>query len=148
MEFLEVASNFKIPGVTGVTGVTDDAFRLRIFPYSPRGRTKNLLNSLKSISIATWNDLIGNILAKYSPRQEFYGKKMRSPCSFNGMTSLCLMSGRDLELLRKCPHNGMQIYVQLETFYNGLVPSSEIMLDASSSGELLSKSYTKDYDLI
>lgn len=50
-QFLEVASNFKI------LGITDDAFRLRLFPYSLRGRAKSWLNSLEPNSIATWNSL-------------------------------------------------------------------------------------------
>ncbi|KAI5429921.1 hypothetical protein KIW84_034486 [Lathyrus oleraceus] len=36
----------------------------------------------------------------------------------------------------------------LETFYNGLVPSSRNMLDTSSGGALLSKSYQEAYSLI
>jgi hypothetical protein len=56
-QFLEVASNFMIPGIT------DDAFRLRLFPYSLRDRAKSWLNSLKPNSIATWNALAENFLA-------------------------------------------------------------------------------------
>lgn len=51
-------------------------------------------------------------------------------------------------LLRKCSHQGIQICIQLETFYNGLVPLSRNMLDASSGGTLLSKSYEEGYKLI
>ncbi|PNX70356.1 hypothetical protein L195_g057311, partial [Trifolium pratense] len=46
-QFLEVASNFKIPGVT------DDAFRLRLLSCSLRYRAKSFLNSLESNFIAT-----------------------------------------------------------------------------------------------
>lgn len=52
------------------------------------------------------------------------------------------------ELLRQCPHHGIPICIQLETFYNGLIPSSRNMLDASSGGALLSKSYEEGYKLI
>jgi hypothetical protein len=51
-------------------------------------------------------------------------------------------------MLRQCPHHGIQVCIQLETFYNGLTPSSRNMLDASSGGALLSKSYTEGFDLI
>ncbi|MCH99510.1 hypothetical protein A2U01_0020524 [Trifolium medium] len=50
-QFLEVAGNFVIPGVT------QDAFRLRLFPYSLRDRAKSWLNSLEPNSITTWNAL-------------------------------------------------------------------------------------------
>lgn len=52
-QFPEVASNFKIPGITY------DAFKFRIFPYSVRDRAKRWLNSLEPNSIATWNVLTG-----------------------------------------------------------------------------------------
>lgn len=60
-QFLDVVSNFKIPGVT------DYAFRLRLFPYSLRDRAKSWLNSLKSNSIATWNDLAGKLSGQVFP---------------------------------------------------------------------------------
>lgn len=52
-QFLEVESNFKI------LGISDDTFRLRLFPYSLRDRTKSWLNYLEPNSIATWNALAG-----------------------------------------------------------------------------------------
>ncbi|KAI5417343.1 hypothetical protein KIW84_042087 [Lathyrus oleraceus] len=52
------------------------------------------------------------------------------------------------ELLRQCLYHGIPICIQLEIFYNGLVPSSRNMLDALSGGALLSKSYEEGYKLI
>ncbi|KAI5424793.1 hypothetical protein KIW84_030832 [Lathyrus oleraceus] len=46
------------------------------------------------------------------------------------------------------PHLHLRKFLELETFYNGLVPSSRNMLDASSRRELLSKSYQEGYSLI
>ena len=36
----------------------------------------------------------------------------------------------------------------METFYNGLLPPTQLMLDAYVGGALLNKSYTEAYDLI
>ena len=36
----------------------------------------------------------------------------------------------------------------METFYNGLLPPTRLMLDASAGGALLNKSYAEAYDLI
>ncbi|XP_058725922.1 uncharacterized protein LOC131597232 [Vicia villosa] len=142
-QFLDVASNFKIPGVT------DDAFRLRLFPYSLRDRAKSWLNSLEPNSIATWNDLAEKFLAKYFPPSR--NAKMRNEItSFRQGDDELLFEAweRFKELFRQCPHHGIPICIQLETFYNGLVPSSRKMLDASSGGALLSKSYEEGYRLI
>jgi len=126
-QFLDVASNFKIPGVT------DDAFRLRLFPYSLRDRAKSWLNSLEPRSITTWNDLAEKFLAKYFPPSK--NAKMRNEItSFRQGDDESLFDAweRFKELLRQCPHHGILICIQLETFYNGLIPSSRNMLDASS----------------
>ncbi|KAH9743537.1 hypothetical protein KPL70_003340 [Citrus sinensis] len=52
------------------------------------------------------------------------------------------------ELLRRCSHHGIPCCIQLETFYNGLNPSTRLMVDASSNGALLSKSYTEAYEIL
>lgn len=59
--FLEGTSNFKI------LGVTDDAFRLKLFPYSLKDKAKSWLNSLQTNSIDTWNTLAENFLVIYFP---------------------------------------------------------------------------------
>ncbi|KAH9725432.1 hypothetical protein KPL70_007875 [Citrus sinensis] len=52
------------------------------------------------------------------------------------------------ELLRRCPHHGIPCCIQLETFYNGLNPSTRLMVDALANGALLSKSYTEAYEIL
>ena len=59
--FLEVSDAFKI------VGATQDALRLRLFPYSLRDRARAWLNSLPSNSITTWNELADKFLMKYFP---------------------------------------------------------------------------------
>ena len=49
--FLEVSDIFKI------AGATQDALRLRQFPYFLRDRAREWLNLLPSDSITTWNEL-------------------------------------------------------------------------------------------
>ncbi|KAH9725431.1 hypothetical protein KPL70_007875 [Citrus sinensis] len=92
--FLEVSDAFKI------AGATQDALRLRLFPYSLRDRSL------------------------YEAWERFK------------------------ELLRRCPHHGIPCCIQLETFYNGLNPSTRLMVDALANGALLSKSYTEAYEIL
>ena len=58
-EFLELCDTFKHDDVS------DDAVRLRLFPFSLRDRAKQWLNSLPLDSIETWNDLTEKFLTKY-----------------------------------------------------------------------------------
>ena len=59
--FIEVSDSFKLPGVT------EDALRLKLFPYSLRDRARAWLNSLPSDSVSTWQELAERFLMKYFP---------------------------------------------------------------------------------
>ena len=48
--FLEVSDSFKI------AGASQEALRLRLFPFFLRDRVRAWLNSLPPYSITTWND--------------------------------------------------------------------------------------------
>ncbi|KAL5560290.1 hypothetical protein UlMin_036501 [Ulmus minor] len=138
-----VANNFKIPGVA------DDAFQLRLFPYSLKDRAKVWLNSLEPNSVTSWNGLAEKFLTKYFPPTK--NARMRNDITSFRQTddeSLFEAWERFKDLLRRCPHHGIPICIQMETFYNGLLPPTRLMLDASAGGALLNKSYAEAYDLI
>ncbi|KAH7688674.1 Retrotransposon gag domain-containing protein [Dioscorea alata] len=59
--FLQICSIFKI------NSVSDDAIRLRLFPFSLRGATYRWLTSLAPGSITTWKDMVEKFLARYFP---------------------------------------------------------------------------------
>ncbi|KAA3460523.1 retrotransposon gag protein [Gossypium australe] len=59
--FLELCDTFKI------NGVSDDAIRLRLFPFSLRNKAKQWLNSLPRWSITTWEQMTEKFLLKYFP---------------------------------------------------------------------------------
>ncbi|KAH9751794.1 hypothetical protein KPL71_014441 [Citrus sinensis] len=141
--FLEVSDAFKI------AGATQDALRLRLFPYSLRDRARAWLNSLPSDSITIWNELADKFLMKNFPPTK--NAKLRSEItSFHQFEDESLYEAweRFKELLRRCPHHGIPYCIQLETFYNGLNPSTRLMVDASANGALLSKSYTEAYKIL
>lgn len=46
-------------------GVTEDAIRLRLFPFSLRDKVKYMLNSLPARSITNWDAMALSFLAKY-----------------------------------------------------------------------------------
>ncbi|KAH9685728.1 hypothetical protein KPL70_014067 [Citrus sinensis] len=46
------------------------------------------------------------------------------------------------------PHLYLKLFLELETFYNGLNPSTRLMVDALTNGALLSKSYIKAYEIL
>lgn len=125
-------NSLKLVAIFKILGIIDDAFRLKMFPYS-RDCTKYWLNSLNPISVATWNNLAEKFLAKYLPF--IHNAKMR-----NKITSF-QQGGRIFIWCMRNTHitvESMSIpcHTNLHTigdFYNDRVPSSRNMLVASSS---------------
>ncbi|KAF7815005.1 uncharacterized protein G2W53_028974 [Senna tora] len=143
LNFLEICDTFKH------NGVSDDAIRLRLFPFSLRDKAKVWLQSLPEGSITTWKELTQQFLTKYFPP----GKtaKMR-----NDITSFVLLDNESLyeawerfkELLRKCPHHGLPKWLQVQTFYNGLSSEIRTSIDAAAGGALMSKPVDAAYTLL
>ena len=61
--FLPCCDTFK------ANGVTDDAIRLRLFPFSLRDRARAWIHSIPADSIKTWDELTDVFLAKYFPTE-------------------------------------------------------------------------------
>ena len=141
--FLELCDTFKH------NGVSDDAIRLRLFPFSLRDKAKAWLISLPPGGITTWDQLVSVFLAKYF--QPVKSAKMRSDITNfyqQDMESLYEAWERYKDLLRKCPHHGLPIWLQVQTFYNGLIPNTQVMVDAASGGALNNKTPEEAYNLI
>ncbi|KAL5553611.1 hypothetical protein UlMin_041012 [Ulmus minor] len=57
-------------------------------------------------------------------------------------------NGRFKDFLRKCPHHGLPLWMQVQTFYNGLLPNTQTMVDAASGGAFFNKTPEDGYELI
>ena len=51
-------------------------------------------------------------------------------------------------MLRLCPHHGLEKWLIVHTFYNGLSYITKMTVDATASGALMNKNYTEAYALI
>src|SRR5262249_26685393 len=52
------------------------------------------------------------------------------------------------DLLRRCPHHELPIWLQVQTFYNGLINRHKAMIDAAAGGTLNNKTPEAAYELI
>ena len=52
------------------------------------------------------------------------------------------------EMLRLCPHHGLGKWLIIHTFYNGLLYTTKMNVDAAAGGALMNKTYTTTYALI
>ena len=141
--FLEICDTFKH------NGVSDDAIRLRLFPFSLKEKAKGWLNSLPAGSITTWEEMAHNFLAKYFPPSKT--AKMRNDITtFSQFEAESLYEAweRFKDLLRRVPHHGLPVWLQVQTFYNGLTNNNKTMIDAAAGGSLNSKTPEAAYNLI
>ncbi|XP_073120605.1 uncharacterized protein [Henckelia pumila] len=141
--FLDICDTFKIQGVS------DDAIRLRLFPFSLRDKAKAWLTNLPAGSIITWDDLDKAFLTKYFPPSK--SMKLRADIktfSQGEQETFYEAWERYKDLLRTCPHHQLPDGLVVQTFYYGLSHLNRTMLDAAAGGNLLRKSSEDGYELI
>ncbi|KAK5785574.1 hypothetical protein PVK06_040170 [Gossypium arboreum] len=52
------------------------------------------------------------------------------------------------DLLRRCPHHGLPLWLQVQTFHNGLNPLTWLMADATAGGTINNKTLEDAYEFI
>ncbi|KAK5795404.1 hypothetical protein PVK06_036668 [Gossypium arboreum] len=141
--FLELCDTFKI------NGISDDAIRLRLFPFSLRNKAKQWLKSLPRGSITTWEQMTEKFLLKYFLSAKM-AKLRNDISSFVQMDLETLYDAweRYKDLLRRCPHHGLPLWLQVQTFYNGVNPSTRQIIDAAASGTINNKTPEEAYEFI
>ncbi|XP_062118324.1 uncharacterized protein LOC133831937 [Humulus lupulus] len=143
VNFLELCATFKF------NGVSDDAIKLRLFPFSLRDRAKSWLISLQANSINTWEDLAQKFLSKFFPLAKV--AKLRGEINNfyqNEGESLYDAWERFKDLLRKCPHHGIEKWMLVHNFYNGLCGTTRTIIDAPAGGAFMSKGADEAYELL
>ncbi|CAL2228629.1 unnamed protein product [Prunus armeniaca] len=125
-------------------GISDEAIRLRLFPFSLKERAKEWLYSLPSASITTWIALASKFLAKFFPAQKtnHIRKEIMRVQQLDG-ESFHEYWDRFQRLLALCPHHQIEDWLLMQYFYEGLLDSERMMVDATSGGGLMNKSATQ-----
>ncbi len=52
------------------------------------------------------------------------------------------------DLQRKCPHHGIEDWLLVQNFYNGLLPSTRSTVDSTAEGDLMEKTVTQALELL
>ncbi|XP_071705181.1 uncharacterized protein [Rutidosis leptorrhynchoides] len=121
--------------------VTDNAFKLRAFPFTLQGEVKVWLRSLPYDSIRTFQDLTNEFINHFFPPS----KVERLPMEINGFTqrgdkSLYDAWVRFKKMLRACPPQGLTKKEYINSFYRGCNALMKQYLDSSSGGVFMYKS--------
>ena len=141
--FIEVCDMVKY------NGVTEEALRLQLFPFSLSDRAKHWLTSQPPDSITSWNDLVQKFLTKFFPPSKIAQlvQEINTFRQFEG-DNLAEVWERFHEPLRRCPHHRLIKWMQVHTYYNGLSASTRTIIDASTSGALMKETTYQAYKIL
>ncbi|XP_022036510.1 uncharacterized protein LOC110938551 [Helianthus annuus] len=119
-------------------GVTEDACKLRLFPFSLADRAHAWLESLPAGSITTWAGMKEKFLGKYFPPSKIARlRSMIQEFRQKEGESFYETWERFKELLLKCPHHGFEDWALVEKFYYGVTPATRNMLNTTAGGDLM-----------
>jgi len=135
--------------LSGTLKANQEAIRLHLFPFSLGDRASAWFHSLEIGSITSWHQMRQAFLARFFPYSKTFQLR-------NQITQFTQKDGESLydawerfkEMLRLCPHHGLEKWLIIHTFYNGLLHTTKIYVDAAAGGALMNKSYTGAYALI
>ncbi|XP_050915581.1 uncharacterized protein LOC127130652 [Lathyrus oleraceus] len=130
-------------------GVSQEAIRLRLFHFSLRDRARAWLQYLPSNSVTRWDELKKVFLARYFPpsetamlRAQINGFKQKDNESFFDAWE------RYKDMMQICLHHGLENWMIIHTFYNGLLYNTKMNLSAAAGGSLMDKPYDEAYELV
>ncbi|GJU49812.1 MAK10-like protein [Tanacetum coccineum] len=118
-------------------GENRERTRLHLFQFSLRDQASNWLERLPAGSITTWEDLTTRFLSQFfSPGRT---AKLRNDILMfqqHHGESLSEAWTRFKDLLQKVPHHGIDLWLQVQIFYDHVNPVTRRTIDQSAGGKL------------
>ncbi|GJW75206.1 reverse transcriptase domain-containing protein [Tanacetum coccineum] len=142
-KFLHVTQSMK------VNGVSDDALRLYLFPYSLQHRAAEWFDRLPRNSITTFDQMAKIFLGKYFP-PSMVTKLRNDITNFHQEPDESLFKAWERYKLSidRCPNHNMLPVTQIDTFYNGLTLRHRDTINAAAGGTFMKRRPKECYDLI
>ncbi|GJV24218.1 reverse transcriptase domain-containing protein [Tanacetum coccineum] len=131
-----------------LNGVSDDALRLHLFPYSLQDRAAEWFDRLPRNSINSFDQMAKIFLGKYFPPSMV--TKLRNDIrSFRQRPDSPLFEAWNIKSLSidRCPNHNMLPVTQIDTFYNGLTLRHRDTINAAA-GTFMKRRPEECYDLI
>ena len=131
--FVELCEMQKYKDVDGAI------IKLKLFPFSLRGRAKDWLLSLPRNSIDSWDKCKDAFIGKFYPPAKIIS--LRSDImKFRQFDNEHVAQAweRMKSLIKNCPTHGLTTWMIIQTFYAGLNFSSRNLLDSAAGGTFMS----------
>ncbi|GKE64927.1 MAK10-like protein [Tanacetum coccineum] len=123
--------------------------RLRLFQFSLHDQASNRLERLPARSISTWEDLTTRFLAQFFPPGRTV--KLRNDILMfqqHQGESLSKAWTRFKDLLQKVPHHGIDLWLQVQIFYDQVNPVTRQTIDQSAGGKLRDRNAKESWALL
>ncbi|GJZ59505.1 reverse transcriptase domain-containing protein [Tanacetum coccineum] len=142
-KFLHVTQSMK------VNGVSDDAIRLHLFPYSLQDHAAEWFDRLPRNSINSFDQMAKIFLGKYFP-PSMVTKLRNDITNFRQRPDESLFEAWERYKLSidRCPNHNMLPVTQIDTFYNGLTLRHRDTINAAAGGTFMKRRPEECYDLI
>src|SRR3954467_2510439 len=119
--------------------VDGDIVKVKLFPFSLRGRAKEWLPSLPMNNIDSWDKCKDAFIGKYYPPAKII--QLRSNImNFRKLDNEHVAQAweRMKTLVKNCPTHGLTTWMVIQTFYAGLNFTSQNLLDSAVGGTFMS----------
>ena len=139
----------KYCGLSKTNGVSEDAFKLRLFPFSLGDKAHTWEKNISSDTITTWDECKKAFLNKFfSATRTANLRNQISGFQQKGLEGFSEAWERFRTYLSQCPHHGFNNESLLSTFYRGVLPKFKSQLDTASNGNYLGKTVEDALELL
>ncbi|KAG7564211.1 Retrotransposon gag domain [Arabidopsis suecica] len=147
---LDHLDNFdRLCSLTKINGVSEDGFKLRLFPFSLGDKAHQWEKTLPPDSITSWDDCKTAFLIKFFSNSRT--ARLRNEISSftqKQSESFCEAWERFKGYTTQCPHHGFKKASLLSTLYRGALPKFRMVLDTASNGNFLNKDVEEGWELV
>ncbi|KAG7528251.1 Reverse transcriptase domain [Arabidopsis suecica] len=147
---LDHLDNFdRLCSLTRINGVSEDSFKLRLFPFSLGNIAHHWEKTLPAGSITSWDDCKKAFLTKFFSNSRT--ARLRNEISSftqKQSESICEAWERFKGYTIQCPHHGFKKASLLSTLYRRVLPKIRILLDTASNGNFLNKDVEEGWELV
>ncbi|KAG7559399.1 Retrotransposon gag domain [Arabidopsis thaliana x Arabidopsis arenosa] len=147
---LDHLDNFdRLCSLTKINGVSEDSFKLRLFPFSLGDKAHHWEKTLPAGSITSWDECKKAFLTKFFSNSRT--ARLRNEISSftqKQSESICEAWERFKGYTIQCPHHGFKKASLLSTLYRGVLPKIRMLLDTASNGNFLNKDVEEGWELI
>ncbi|GJU02687.1 MAK10-like protein [Tanacetum coccineum] len=130
-------------------GANRERMRMRLFQFSLRDQASNWLELLPAGSITTWEDLTTRFLAQFFPlgrTAKLHNDILMFQQHHEESLSEAWTCFKDL--LQKVPHHGIDLWLQVQIFYDHVNPVTRLTIDQSAGGKLRDRNTEESWALL